>query len=75
MSRIAITRAVSRALERCELTHMERREIDLDLAREQHAAYAQALRDAKCESFPSCLIFLIRCLSKTPSSCSTKSLC
>ncbi len=49
MSRIAITRAVSRALERCELTHMERREIDLDLAREQHAAYAQALRDAGCE--------------------------
>jgi hypothetical protein len=31
--RIAITHAVSRALERCELTHLERQAIDLDLAR------------------------------------------
>lgn len=49
MSVIAITRAVSRALEHCELTHLQRREIDVDLAREQHAAYEQALRDAGCE--------------------------
>lgn len=49
MRRIAITRAVSRAIERCELTHLERRAIDLDLARAQHAAYEQALRDAGCE--------------------------
>ena len=49
MTRIAITRAVSRALENCELTHLERRTIDLDLARRQHAAYQQALRDAGCE--------------------------
>lgn len=49
MTRIAITRAVSRALERCELTHLERRAIDLDLARAQHAAYERALRDAGCD--------------------------
>lgn len=49
MTRIAITRAVSRALERCELTHLERRAIDLALARAQHAAYERALRDAGCD--------------------------
>jgi dimethylargininase len=49
MARIAITRAVSRALEHCELTHLPRRPIDLALARRQHAAYEQALRDAGCE--------------------------
>lgn len=46
IARIAITRAVSRALERCELSHLPRRSIDLALARHQHAAYEQALRDA-----------------------------
>lgn len=49
MTRIAMTRAVSRAMERCELTHLERRAIDIGLARMQHAAYEQALRDAGCE--------------------------
>ncbi|MEO7013782.1 MAG: arginine deiminase family protein [Dokdonella sp.] len=49
MSRVAITRAVSRALERCELTHLERRVLDVDLARKQHVAYVDALRDAGCE--------------------------
>jgi dimethylargininase len=49
MARIAITRATSRALEHCELTHLPRRPIDLALARRQHAAYEQALRDAGCE--------------------------
>jgi len=49
MGHIAITRAVSRAMERCELTHLERRAIDIDLARTQHAAYEQALRDAGCD--------------------------
>lgn len=33
----------------CELSHLPRRPIDLDLARHQHAAYEQALRDAGCE--------------------------
>lgn len=46
---IAITRAISRAVEHCELTHQPRRPIDLTLARRQHAAYEQALRDAGCE--------------------------
>ncbi|MGH7635903.1 MAG: arginine deiminase-related protein, partial [Gemmatimonadaceae bacterium] len=46
---IAISRAVSRALERCELTHLPRRAIDLALARRQHVAYEQALREAGCE--------------------------
>lgn len=49
MTRIAITRAVSPALADCELTHLERQVIDVDLARQQHAAYQQALRDAGCE--------------------------
>lgn len=49
MTRIAVTRAVSRALEHCELSHLPRRPIDLALARRQHAAYEQALRDAGCE--------------------------
>ena len=49
MIRIAITRAVSRALEHCELTHRPRRPIDFALARRQHAAYEQALREAGCE--------------------------
>lgn len=33
----------------CELTHLPRVAIDLDLAHRQHAAYEQALRDANCE--------------------------
>lgn len=49
MIRIAITRAVSRALADCELTHLPRLPIDIGLARRQHAAYEQALRDAGCE--------------------------
>lgn len=49
IARIAITRAVSRALEQCELSHLPRTSIDVALARRQHAAYEQALRDAGCE--------------------------
>ena len=49
MARIAMTRVVSRALERCELTHLARHEINVDLARTQHAAYEDALRDAGCD--------------------------
>jgi dimethylargininase len=41
--RIAITREVSPAIARCELTHLERRPIDLELAREQHRAYERCL--------------------------------
>jgi dimethylargininase len=43
--RVALTRKVSSAMARCELTHLRRTVIDLPLAREQHRAYEQALRD------------------------------
>ncbi len=45
---IAITRKVSPALARCELTHLERVPIDLDLAAEQHEAYELALAALGC---------------------------
>jgi len=41
--RIAVTRAISSAMARCELTHLARTAIDIALAREQHHAYEQAL--------------------------------
>lgn len=44
----AITRDVSRAIARCELTHLERTPIDVDLARRQHAAYEAALERLGC---------------------------
>jgi dimethylargininase len=40
----AITRAVSRSIVHCELTHLERIPIDLETARRQHRAYGDALR-------------------------------
>jgi dimethylargininase len=40
----AITRAVSRSITECELTHLARLPIDLERAREQHRAYENALR-------------------------------
>ena len=46
--RIAVTRPVSPALLRCELTHLARTPIDIDRAREQHAAYEQALSRVGC---------------------------
>lgn len=45
MTFIAITRAVSPALSRCELSWLPREEIDLDRAVAQHRAYEQCLRD------------------------------
>ncbi len=45
---MAITREVSAALQDCELTHLGRVPIDLDRAREQHAAYEWALVEAGC---------------------------
>ena len=52
--RIALTRKISSAMARCELTHLQRTAIDVDLAREQHRAYEQALRDLgwRIESLP-----------------------
>src|SRR4051812_49145314 len=47
-SRIAITREVSPAIVRCELTHAGRVPIDVGLARRQHAAYEAALSDLGC---------------------------
>jgi dimethylargininase len=45
---IAITRAVSPRFAECELTHIERVPIDLDLARAQHQDYIEALRSIGC---------------------------
>lgn len=45
---VAITRRISPRFAECELTHIERRPIDLDLARKQHAAYTQALASLGC---------------------------
>lgn len=41
--RIALTRQVSASLAHCELTYLERTPIDLDRARQQHAAYETLL--------------------------------
>jgi dimethylargininase len=51
---IAITRGVSAGIAACELTHLERRPIDLARARAQHRAYEAALARAGCrvESLP-----------------------
>ena len=43
---IALTRAVSDAITRCELTHVAREPIDLDKARAQHRAYERTLETA-----------------------------
>lgn len=45
---IAVTRRISSAMLRCELTHVQRTAIDIDLARKQHAGYEQALRELGC---------------------------
>jgi dimethylargininase len=43
---IAVTRPVSSSLARCEISFIERQPIDVALARQQHAAYEQALEQA-----------------------------
>jgi dimethylargininase len=45
---LAITRAVSPGIGRCELTHIPRSPIDFGVARAQHGAYERALRTAGC---------------------------
>jgi dimethylargininase len=45
---IAITREISPRFAECELTHLERTPIDLDLARAQHCAYVNSLRELGC---------------------------
>jgi dimethylargininase len=46
--RLALTRDISAALVRCELTHLARQPIDIDSARRQHGAYEKALEQAGC---------------------------
>jgi dimethylargininase len=46
--RLAITREISPSMNRCELTHLARQPIDLDLARAQHAEYERCLRVLGC---------------------------
>jgi dimethylargininase len=45
---VAITREVSPDFAACQLTHQSRVPIDIALARAQHQAYEEALRDAGC---------------------------
>lgn len=40
----ALTRTISRSLERCELVHLARRPMDMQLAVQQHLNYLEALR-------------------------------
>ena len=46
---IAITRQISPRFNECELTHLDRQPIDLDLARAQHHQYEAALRELGCQ--------------------------
>jgi dimethylargininase len=54
---IAITRAVSRSINHCELTHQSRIPIDLERARQQHQAYQETLRSLGVE---------VHCLAEEP---------
>jgi dimethylargininase len=46
---IAFTREVGPAIARCELTHLSRAPIDLQLARAQHAAFERVLASLGCD--------------------------
>lgn len=48
MTRVAITRGVSRRIGECELTHLNRRPIDVARARQQHRQYERCLSDLGC---------------------------
>ena len=45
---MATTREISPSIQDCQLTHVARAPIDLDLARAQHAEYEWALVEAGC---------------------------
>jgi dimethylargininase len=45
---VAITRQISPRFNECELTHIERTPIDLDIAKTQHQNYVQALKSLGC---------------------------
>jgi dimethylargininase len=47
--KIAITRKVSPNIGQCELTHIERQPIDLQLANQQHQQYETALAELGCQ--------------------------
>lgn len=49
IARIAITRQVSPQIGQCELTHLERQVIDVELARRQHHQYEKALTFLGCQ--------------------------
>src|SRR5512143_604566 len=46
---IAITRDISPRFNECEITHIERTPIDVDVARTQHHQYVQALKVLGCD--------------------------
>src|SRR5574342_752579 len=46
---IAITRDISPRFNECEITHIERTLIDLDIARQQHHGYVDALKSLGCK--------------------------
>ena len=46
---IALTREVSPSISKCELTHLPRIDIDLEIARSQHHDYEDTLRQMGCE--------------------------
>jgi dimethylargininase len=46
---IAITRKISPRFNECELTHIDRTPIDLDVARAQHQEYVNALAEIGCQ--------------------------
>lgn len=45
---LAVTRDVSPRFNECELTHIDRTPIDMDVARAQHHGYVQALKELGC---------------------------
>jgi len=47
--RFAITRNISPRFNECEITHIERAPIDLEVARRQHRDYVEALKSLGCE--------------------------
>jgi dimethylargininase len=46
---IAITRQISSRFNECEITHIERTPIDLEIARAQHEEYVRALKSLGCD--------------------------
>lgn len=45
----ALLREISPCLDQCELTHLDRQPIDIDLAREHHQAYRDTLSKLSCQ--------------------------